>query len=98
MSDKYAIGNEGARKLAEENAKHARQPVLDNTNQEMIHDDNELFHEILEMFDDVPINDQVIEKVLIKISPSEKEDSETFTFDYSGSGGGILKLDDSYVS
>ena len=50
------------------------------------------------MFNDIPINTQVQELTSIEIPPTEKEDSDIFTFDYKGSGGGVIKLNTSYMS
>ena len=98
MTDDYTIGNEGARKLTEENAAVDRLPLLSNKNQEPIHDETGMFHEMLEMFADIAINDEIIEKRWITVVPSEKEDSEICTFDKAGSGGSVIKLDDIYMS
>ena len=98
MTDDYTIGNEGARKLTEENAAVDQPQILANKNQEPIHDETGMFHEMLDMFEDIAINDEIIEKRWISVVPSEKEDSESFTFDKAGSGSGVIKLDDTYMT
>ena len=60
MTDDYTIGNEGARKLTEENAAVHRPPLLANKNQEPIHDETGMFYEMLDMFEDIAINDEII--------------------------------------
>ena len=47
------------------------------------------------MFDQIPFNIDVQEKRRLIVNPTEKEDSEIFTFENSISGGGIIKLDES---
>ena len=84
----------GARQLSEENARKQIVPYIENITPKNIHDDeDETYHEIDEMFEDVPINYQIIEKTWISLTPAEK-DSEIFSFEHTGSGGGVIKLDE----
>ena len=95
----YNLGNEAARQLTEENANQDIVPVLKDNNQELINPDNSAFYSsTLEMFDQIPFNVDVAEKRILKVDPTEKEDSEIFTFENSISGGGIIKLDESKMT
>ena len=40
----------------------------------------------------------MFQKRYIKVNPTEKEDSEIFTFDKGESGGGVIKLDESFMT
>ena len=92
----YNLGNEGARQLMEENADHEIVPVLKDDNQELINADNSAFYtSAVEMFEQIPFNVDVLEKRMLTINPTEKEDSEIFTFENPISGGGVIKLDES---
>ena len=89
----YNLGNEGARQLTEENANREIVPVLKDNNQELINADNSAFYSsTIEMFDQIPFNIDVVEKRMLTVNPTEKEDSEIFTFENSISGGGVIKL------
>ena len=89
------LGNEGARLLSEENTETEEVPVLQENNQELIKPDSAFHTNAIEMFDQIPINVDVVEKRLLILHPLEKEDSEIFTFENSISGGGVIKLDES---
>ena len=97
MSNNY-LGNEGARELTEENASRELVPYLKD-NQEFVHDDDSMFYiETKNMFRPIPFNRDVIEKRFLKVDPTEKSDSEIFTFENGESGGGVIKLDESTMS
>ena len=93
----FSLGNVGARELTEENAGKEMVPYLTNENQEMIYDDNSEFYiSSVEMFREIPFNDDVWETMFLKVNHSESSDSEIFTFEKGESGGGI-KLDESMM-
>lgn len=99
MSEDYVIGNEAARQLTEVNANNKLGFTLNDSNQETIdNDDDEFYHDVRNMFDKVPINDKVDELLSVEITPIEKSDSEIFTFDYRGSGGGVFRLNESHMT
>ena len=94
----YNLGNQGAQELSEENANREIVPYLKDNNQELINSDNSAFYtSAFEMFEQIPVNIEVLEKRILKINPVEKEDSEIFTFENSISGGGVIKLDESIM-
>ena len=49
------------------------------------------------MFDDILINDEIIENKWITVTPNEKEDSDIFTFDKATGGGRIIKFDEMHM-
>ena len=99
MIDDYTMCNEGAQVLTERNAAVNQPPILSNKqNQEPVHDETGYYHEMVNMFDEIAFNDEVIENKWITVDPAEKDDSECFTFDKATGGGGIIKLDDTYLT
>ena len=94
----FSLGNVGARELTEENAGKELVPYLTNENQEMIYDDNSEFYvSSVDMFREVPVNDDVWETRYLKVNHSESLDSEIFTFERGESGGGVIRLDESMM-
>ena len=99
MTDDYTIGNEGARVLTKRNAAVNQLPTLSNKkNQEPVRDETRYYHEMVAMFDDILINDEIIENKWITVTPNEKEDSDIFTFNKATGGGGIIKLDETHLT
>ena len=95
----YSLGNEGARQLTEENANVEQLPLLKTNNQDLVYDgDTAFYSEIEAMFDPVPFNTEVLEKRKLIINPTEKSTSEIFTFEKGESGGGVVKLDESFMT
>ena len=85
--------------LTERNAAVNQLPTLSNKkNQEPVHAETGYYHEMVAMFDDILINDEIIENKWITVTPNEKEDSDIFTFDKGTGGGGIIKLDEMHLT
>ena len=99
MSEDYAIGNKAARRLTDANANNNKSDfTLNDSNQETIDNDDDDFVRDVRMFDEIPINTKVAELLSVEITPIEKEDSEIFTFDYRGSGGGVFRLNETTMT
>lgn len=99
INPEIEITNEGARVLAEANAKNDKStPILTKNNQDVIGDDLTAFYDPLDMFSLVPINHMLIEAGWIDVVPHEKSDSNIFTFDLQSTGGGLIQLADTTIS
>ena len=72
--------------------------TLDESNQETISGQPELFAELLSMFDDIPFNNFIVEGTWIHVKADKGATSNTFSFERSSTTGMLWKIQDTYLS